>query len=172
MDDDQLMYHISQGDKVAFHTIYKRHGGHLLGYARSFLKRTETAEEITQDIWCKVIRLAPSYKGSGNFVAWIYTLTRNACLNQLRSQSKLQFQEDAGAKEVSDADTEKEFLQKMDLSKLKEAILQLPDQQRISLLLFCVEDMSYDEIARELDLSLSSVKSLIFRARQTLGGLK
>jgi RNA polymerase sigma factor (sigma-70 family) len=174
MTDDDLMVHIAKGDKVAFKELYSRHGGHFLGYARSITQKLESAEEIVQEVWCKVIRLAPAYKPQGQFVAWAYTLIRHASLNMLRNQKRLVYPADTETDYISDTnvgDLEKEILEKSDFKLMKEKLNNLPDSQRIALLLFCVEGLSYDEIASEMETTASSVKSLIFRARQTLGAM-
>ena len=173
-NDDLLMEKIAKGDKLAFKTLFKKHGGHLLGYAQRYLKQKEKAEELTQEIWMKVIRLAPSYKPEGHFVAWLYAMTRNLCLNNLRSENRLVATEDIDEKIDSESiereSMENEVLQKKDFEQIKKAIDNLPDAQRSALLLYVVEEMSYEDIGRELSTSLSAVKSLIFRARKSLQG--
>ncbi len=170
------MAQIALGDRRAFQTLFLRHGGHLLGYAHRFVLSRDRAEDMTQEAWMKVIRLASSYKGTGHFVAWIYTLTRNLCLNELRSENRLVVQETPtpedeirGREQLPSAQSlEDELLQKESLQELKSCLDSLPETQRVALLLYAVEGLSYDDIAREMNSSLSAVKSLIFRARSEI----
>jgi len=171
--DDVLMAKIGRSDMKAFRELFERHGGHVLGYAQKYVSSREKAEDITQDVWMKVIRLAPSYNGEGHFVAWIYTITRNMCLNELRGERRLVVSdtivddaESAQAIELPPAQTlEDEILSKENWAELKGCIDSLPETQRVALLMYAVEDLSYDDIARELETTVGAVKSLIFRAR-------
>jgi RNA polymerase sigma-70 factor (ECF subfamily) len=171
--DDELMARVAHGDSVAFKKLFKKHGGHLLGYAQRYLVQKEKAEEVTQDIWMRVIRLAPNYKSEGHFVAWLYTMTRNLCFNSLRKDKKMLQSEDIDSKieaqSIDRSSLEDEILNRSNFSKIKNAIDQLPLMQRSALLMYAIDGMNYNDIADELSVSLSAVKSLIFRARSSLG---
>ncbi len=171
--DDELIAKIALRDMRAFQVLFLRHGGHLLGYANRYVLARDRAEDITQEIWMKVIRLAPSYQGKGHFVAWLYTLTRNLCLNELRKENRLVVtespvdgDESAGREHLpAQQSLEEEILNKENWLELKAAIDSLPETQRVALLLYAVEDLTYEDIAGEMSTSVSAVKSLIFRAR-------
>lgn len=173
--DDELMKRISEGDKVAFHELFNRHAGHMIGYAQRYLKSAIRSEEVTQEIWMKVIKLSPSYKGSNSFVAWIYTMIRHMCLNIMREENRLVAFDDPqtslAQEEVSPQNLENELLTKQSLAQTKLILERMPDSQRVALLLYVVEELSYEEIATELSTSLTAVKSLIYRARQQLGAV-
>lgn len=174
--DDELIARIAKRDMRAFQTLFLRHGGHLIGYAQRYVLARDRAEDITQEVWMKVIRLASSYQGKGHFVAWLYTLTRNLCLNELRSERRLVVTENIGDSEEAmgrenlppQKTLEEEILNKENWGELKTCIDSLPETQRVALLLYAVEDLSYDDIASELSTSVSAVKSLIFRARSQI----
>lgn len=168
--DDELILKIAQGDKVAFSLLFDRHAAHLLGYAQSYLGKKESGEDATQEIWMKVIRLSSSYSGQGHFVAWLYTLTKNHCLNILRSQNRLVYRDNEfeASEDQSTDDVESQILNNEEMKQVSEGLQRLPEQQRVALLLHVVEGLSYEDVARELETSTSAVKSLIFRARSQL----
>jgi RNA polymerase sigma-70 factor (ECF subfamily) len=176
-DDDDLMGQIAKGDSGAFRRLFEKHGGHVVGYATRYLQSRDRAEDVAQEVWIKVVRLAPSYAGKGHFVAWVYTMIRNHCLNELRSQKRFvslsplsqeESQESLALELPAPDDLENELLKKENWANLKAKIDNLPEVQRVALLLYVVEDLSYEEIAQELNATVSSVKSLLFRARRQL----
>jgi RNA polymerase sigma-70 factor, ECF subfamily len=169
LSDDELIQKVAQGNEMAFATLFDRHNGRFYGYVRSLIKDQNRAEDLTQDFWMKIIRLAESYKSQGSFVAWAYTLLRNASFNELRANKKFDGADATAIEnEISVANFETDILSRFEVSDVKKSIDQLPDNQRVAILLWGVEELTYDDISHEMKLSVSAVKSLIFRARQTL----
>lgn len=172
LEDDELMVKIASGCQKSFSVLFERHGGKILGYAKKILSDHEKAEDVSQEIWMKVVKLAPNYRGEGFFKAWVMTMTRNTCLNILRKDQRLSFKDDVsdvieqGAS--LDDDFEKKMQQSFNLEIIKEALNELPEMQKLTLTLLITEELSYEEIAKEYDLSVSATKSLIFRARKSL----
>lgn len=167
--DDELMKRVAQGNEEAFRHLFRRHGGKLISYARQLLGGDlMKAEDLVQNFWIKALKLAPHYEGRGQFTAWACTLLRNSCLNELRSQRRLLPLQGDVDESADPHGLEEELLQKTALAQVMKHIEALPDQQRTALVMFLSEDVSYQEIARELETTESSVKSLIFRARQNL----
>lgn len=168
--DGELMQLIAQGNKKAFHEVYSRYSALVFGYSLRLLKNRAVAEDITQDVWIKTVRLAASYRGEGSLKGWLLKVTRNTALNHFRDNAKdLQSvpMEDAGA-EVPVEDFERMIFQKAEVAQLKKALDELPEAQRVALIMWVSEKLSYAEIASEMNLSESAVKSLIFRARRAL----
>lgn len=169
--DDELMLAVAQGNEKAFASLFRRHSGKVLGYGTKLLGSKSLGEDISQDVWIKVVKMAPSYQATQNFTAWILTITRNACFDFLRTQVNLvAFDEERGE---SLADVSKESVLEIlsshdEVSAVQAAIAALPDSQRTVLVLWMSEDLSYDDIANQLKTSVSSVKSTLFRARESL----
>lgn len=171
MTDDELMRLIAKGDDEAFDTLFRRHSARVLGYGRSILGSLSLAEDVSQDVWIKVVKMAPSYQTQNTFRAWVTTITRNSCLDILRARSTDVPLDNAtadGLVDVERASIVEIMTAAADINAVRAAIAELPDSQRACLALWMTEELSYEEIARQLDLSLSSVKSLLFRARETL----
>lgn len=168
--DDELMVLVADGDQKAFGELFERHGGKVLGFAKKMLGDLERAEEASQDIWVKVVKQAPSYQKEGYFKSWVMTMVRNHCLNIIRKDKRLSFQEDVGEHIDSEhqASFEKDLLNKYDLEIVSEAMQSLPEKQRVALTILITEELSYEELAETMNASVGAVKSMIFRARKTL----
>ena len=173
LTDDELMSRLARGDQRAFAELFERHAGKILGYACRLVGDKAKAEDVSQDVWLKIVKAAPSYSGSGHFIAWAYTLTRNRALNVIRNAKRL---DEAiavgGGEEGMDIPDREELEVKVmnlaEVERVKQEIDKLPDAQRVALVTWLTEDMTYDELAAHMDTSVSAVKSLLFRARRSL----
>ncbi len=165
---DSLMVQISEGDMNAFELLFNEFSSKVMGYARSIVKNPNLAEEITQDVWMKLVKAAPRFKSQGYFKAWLMTLTRNTCLTYLKKEGKYFPKEDIAQNLEEEEDFEQKLYDQFEIKRLKEALFQLPDSQRVALTLLISEGLTYDKLADSLSLSLSATKSLIYRARQSL----
>ena len=168
--DDQLMQLVSKGDRKAFAQIFDRHSSAVFGYClRTLGGNRAMAEDILQNVWVRVADHAHRYEARGQFKAWLMTITRNETLSQIRKQLPLSEDEEGLPEEgVSDSDAERDYLRQFEARKVHNAIEALPDTQRHALMLSVVEGLSHDEIAAQLGSTVSSVGSLLFRARQEL----
>lgn len=171
--DDELMVQIAKGDQRAFGRLFERHSGKALGYACRLIGDRERAEDVAQEVWLKVVKAAERYEGTGNFIAWLYTLTRHTCLNMIRDQRRLfealASEGEPESFEIPDRRELEETIMKMaEVERVKREIDQLPDSQRLALVAWLTEDLSYDELAAHMSISVPSLKSLLFRARRNL----
>ena len=170
--DIKLMLEFIEGDISAFEQIMNKYKEIVINIAYRFIQNRSTAEDIAQDVFLKIYNSAKSYKPKARLSTWIYKITANICLNELRSQKKY-------LKNISmdEIDETRDFIQtnpfenleKKELKHLvKEAIDSLPDRQRMVIILKKYEDLSYQDISEILGCSLSSVDSLLQRAKQNL----
>lgn len=172
--DDQLMERVAKGDSKAFQGLFDRYGARLLGYCRRFMGDSTRGEDMAQDVWMKVIKAASGYRAEGKFLAWLLSTARNTCLSEMRRASgkfevpSEDIEEQNEMPAASAHDFEMLMDQKHNLDLVKRKIEALPQAQRLVLTMAMSEDLSYEQIAKELELSLAAVKSLLFRARQTL----
>lgn len=166
-----MMKKIAQGCSKSFAALFNAYGSLILGYAYKIIKDKATAEDIAQEVWVKIAKVAPSYQAQGQFKPWIFTMTRNLCFNKLKADKRLHFYEDMTdlSESLEPVDNAEDILvNESKMSQVSSALEDLPENQRIGLLLVTVEGLSYEEVARELNLSLGATKSLIHRARKTL----
>ncbi len=139
----------------------------------------EDAEDLTQEIFTAIYLSIDSYKGDSKLSTWIYSLTVNKAkefirykLRDKRSASStfsLDWLKESTGYDASDENNPlDEVIQKERLELLFAAIEELPDNQRIAYSLNKLDGLSYGEVAESMDISLSSVESLLFRAKQNL----
>lgn len=170
LSDDQCLNKAARGNERAFSELFNRYGDLVFGYCVKLLKDREQAEDISQEVWVKVIRNAEKYNSKGQFRAWLLQIARNACFSFFRKQ-KIRRAEDIEDYEVEDVD-QQSILDLIsieeDRDRVKECINELPENQRVALVIWMTEDKSYEDIAKDMEVSVSSIKSLLFRSRQNL----
>lgn len=168
--DDELMARIQQGDLSAFDTLFARHRGPVFGYCLRVLSGNRPlAEDVSQNAWVKLLRNAGSYGARGQFRSWLLTIARNEAISLLRARKRISEAEPLSEEELKgDFDLEASALDHFDRGRVTAAIDTLPDGQRAALVLWMNEDLTGPEIAKELGLSLLSVKALLVRAKRNL----
>lgn len=169
--DDELMAKIATGCSKSFALLFEAYGSLVLGYATRLMKDRNIAEDMAQEVWVKVAKAAPTYQAQGQFKAWLLTLTRNLCFNKIKADGRLQFFEDTSVLQEEQDLTqnfETQMLFEFNMARIKKGMDELPDNQRISLTLLVTEELSYEQIADHLQISVSATKSLIHRARKNL----
>lgn len=182
LTDEELVLHIQQGSDACFDALVDRYARVVFRVAYGITGRPEEAEDIVQETFLKAFhninRFTPS---KGSVKTWLITIARNQSINVYSSlkRSVLKFFDepdseylDAGSREnplsPPQQDVEALFSAKQELHRVTIGLAQLPERQRTALLLKVQEEMSYEEIASTLKTSVSSVESLIFRARKKL----
>jgi RNA polymerase sigma-70 factor (ECF subfamily) len=169
--DSELLARIADGDHDAFNCLVRRHQGRVLSLAYRFSRDPQDAEELAQEIFFKVWRHARTFRGRAAFSTWLYRLAVNACLNhrqrKKRTPDPLMLPDDLADPEQPTADRGRSVGERERL--LEQAMAELPARQKTALILAVFEGNSYEEIASIMDISLSAVETLLFRARQNLG---
>jgi RNA polymerase sigma-70 factor (ECF subfamily) len=175
-EDVRLMGLIGQGDTAALTQLIERHQTLVLGTVARMLGSNSEVEDIAQQVFIRVWKSAGRYVPRARFTTWLLKITRNLVFNELRRSKRrahLPLQPEPGTDEIPlheaatsapDAAALEHELQRA----IDEAIAQLPETQRMAVILRRYEEMSYDEIADVLDLSVPAVKSVLFRARTEL----
>jgi RNA polymerase sigma factor (sigma-70 family) len=140
----------------------------LRRYARSFLKDTAAADDLVQDTLLRAISHWRQRRSDGDARSWLFTILHNLAINQLRQTARrgdMLPLDDADESDVSAPSTQEDGLRQHDILA---AVNRLSDDQRSVLLLVSVEDLSYAEAARVLDVPIGTVMSRLARARARL----
>ncbi len=182
--DVALMRRTGAGDEAAFAELVQRHQTRVIGTVARMLGADAAgdAEDVAQQVFVRVWKSAARYEPTAKFTTWLFTITRNLVFNELRRRkSRPTFSLDHAAdpggesgarpREAVDpaAPSPDEGIREVEVQRaIDEAIAQLPETQRLALVLRRYEDLPYEEIARVLDLTIPAVKSLLFRARNDL----
>lgn len=171
-DYDRLLLLMKTGDMEAFRILYEETAGKIYGYALSILKHGPDAEEVMQDTFLTVWKQAETYESDGKPLAWMFTIARNLCYMRLRRQTivqgvsleELQEQEHSWEPgQVCDA-----IEQAPEKQALYKALDTLREEERSLLLLHDAAGMKHAEIARVLNIPLSTVLSRYRRALKKL----
>lgn len=175
--DNELIKRVAKGDDDAFRLLFERH--YRLAYSVIYrqLGVQDVAEDLVQEAFLRVYRAAPKYEPTAKFSTWFYTVVTNLCLNYKRDRARdklrlLSGGEDEGSTLENFAQADEPEHDRIDnnerAAKVREAIAELPENQRMALILSRYEDKSYDEVAEILGTTVAAVKSLTSRARETL----
>jgi RNA polymerase sigma-70 factor (ECF subfamily) len=175
-EDVRLMKLVSHGDTSAFETLVERHQSLVGGTVAHMLGSNSDVEDIAQQVFIRVWKSARRYVPRAKFTTWLLKITRNLVFNELRRSKRhahVPLQTDPGAEEFPLKDEKNpapdaSLLQTELQQAIEDAITQLPESQRMALILRRYEQLSYEEISEVLDLSVPAVKSVLFRARTEL----
>ncbi len=171
---------IAQGDEIALRELIEKHQGAVYGTIAKMLGDAVEAQDLAQQVFLRVYRAAGSYRATAQFKTWMFTIVRNLVFNEHRRRSRATLislhppENDYGSPagldlpDTGNKTPDENILQQEMLRKVDEAILALPEQQRLAIVLRRYDEFSYEEIADILKTSVPATKSLLFRARETL----
>jgi len=175
MTDSQLIREIKDGNVQLYKELVTRYERKILLFIYHMLKNSRLdhmAEDMCQETFYKAYRSLHSFREvEASFSTWLYTIARNTVLSELRKhRSGNVYLEDSGYEPSTPNDTlpEQSVLRNERASLVREAINNLPEKQRSALILREYDGMDYQEIANILGQTVSSVKSLLFRARASV----
>ena len=175
--DAQLMLRVKDGDGASFTELLEKHRSPVVHFLFRMVQDRAVAEELAQEVFLRVYRSRNSYEPTAKFTTWLFRIATHLALNWLRDGKNERGQErlddssgEGPIREVPDRGTtvEQKMLYEVRLEEVRRAISALPEKQRAAVLMHKYEEMEYSAIARALDCSESAVKSLLFRAYETL----
>ena len=179
--DVQLMLDVKAGDEVSFELLLRKYRSPLVNFLGRMVRDPGMAEELAQEVFLRVYRARKAYAPSAKFTTWMFRIASNLALNAIRDGRHRQMEismdqpvdigdDQAPAWEVADRrpSVEQELLARDRAAIVQRAIATLPDKQRGAVLLHKYQELDYDEIARILECSEAALKSLLFRAYETL----
>lgn len=164
------------GDMAAFEQLVERHQALVAGTIGHMLGDNSDVEDLAQQVFVRLWKSAKRYTPRAKFTTFLLTITRNLVFNELRRRKRhgtvpLQTEPDGEEMQLKDeqGSTPAASMLEHELqAAVESAIAELPETQRMALVLRRYQDLSYDEIAVVLKQSVPAVKSLLFRARTEL----
>ncbi len=175
--DAQLMLRVKDGDACSFELLLGKYRRPVVNYLYRMVQNQGIAEELAQEVFLRVYRARTSYEPTAKFTTWLFRITTHLALNSLRDRKGEKRQqsldattEDQAPMEVADVrrNREQQLVEDARLESIRDAIAGLPEKQRAAVLMHKYQELDYAQIAGVLGCSVSAVKSLLFRAYETL----
>ena len=175
--DTELMLRVKEGDDASFGVLLEKHRSSVVHFLYRMVQNQAVAEELAQEVFLRVYRSRSTYEPTAKFTTWLFRIATHLALNALRDgkneRSQERLDDDTGdmpARQVSDRrpTVEQSMVYQAGLDEIRRAIAALPEKQRAAVLMHKYEEIEYSQIAKVLSCSESAVKSLLFRAYETL----
>ena len=179
--DVQLMLDVKAGDEASFELLLYKYRTPLVNYLGRMTGDSATAEDLAQEVFLRVYRARSQYAPSAKFTTWMFRIATNLALNARRDGRYRQmevsiheenYQDDGPGRvlEIPDRQpgAEQHLMARDRAALIRRAVEELPEKQRAAVVLHKYEEMDYDQIAGILNCSESALKSLLFRAYETL----
>jgi RNA polymerase sigma-70 factor, ECF subfamily len=179
-DDYKLIRSIQAGDHQAFELLVRRYQRQVANLIYMTMGNRDDVDDIAQEVFIRVYRSLPKFKFDASFFSWVYRITYNLCIDEIRKKkirrvlSLDYLTEDTLEKNRQNKDNaiaSDSLLKEERQSVVQSALQRLSPEHREVLVLREYQDFSYDEIAETLGLKLEAVKSRIFRARREMRDL-
>lgn len=159
-----------QGDDKAFVEIIRDYKDGLILYLNGFVNNILTAEELTEDVFFKLVTKKPRFNEKSSFKTWLYTIGRNTTVDYLRRNSK---QKEVSAEEIREIEDERlsleqSYIKQERLLLIHRTLEKLKPEYKQVLWLVYFEDFSQKETAKIMKKSVHSVETLVYRARLAL----
>ena len=177
------MLDVKAGDEQSFELLLHRYRTPLVNFLYRMVRSREQAEDLAQEVFIRVYRARDEYVPSAKFTTWLFRIATNLALNSLRDHRHEKLDISMDAPVVADAEDgdekpfevadkhptiEQELVEEARKKMIRHAIEKLPEKQRAAVLLHKYQELDYAEIAKILSCSESALKSLLFRAYETL----
>src|SRR5579862_5495263 len=177
VQDAELMMRVRGGDETSFALLLERHRRPVVHFLYRMIQNQAVSEELGQEVFLRVYRSRATYEPTAKFTTWLFRIATHLALNWLRDarnrqkQRSIDEEKDEGPPRELAAGgptVEQELVNRAKLREIRQAIEALPAKQRAAVLMHKYEEMEYVQIAKTLGCSESAVKSLLFRAYETL----
>jgi len=178
------MLDVKSGDARSFELLLQKYRTPLVNFLYRMVRDRASAEDLAQEVFLRVYRARKDYVASAKFTTWLFRIATNLALNAVRDgryhQLEISLDQRVSTGDANEvvapmldvADRkpgiEQQLLDRDRVAMIRQAINKLPEKQRVAVLLHKYHELDYDEIARILECSESALKSLLFRAYETL----
>jgi len=176
--DQQLVERVQRGDKHAFDLLVLKYQHKIVGLVGRYLRDQSEVQDVTQEAFIKAYRALPRFRGDSQFYTWLYRIAINTAKNYLVSRSRRppdtdidvtegEFQDNSAV--LRDIENPENALASEQLEEvIYQAIEDLPEELKVAVTLREFEGLSYEEIAEVMECPVGTVRSRIFRARESI----
>jgi RNA polymerase sigma-70 factor, ECF subfamily len=175
--DPQLLERARAGDSAAFGELIRPHLASVRRFAYAFARRWSDADDLAQEALFKAYRAIGSFEGRASLATWLYSVTRSVCLDHYRGKlaharsAEDPLEDHAENAPASQAGPDGLLEAKGEAERLWQALKMLPAEFRVPLVLFEIEGLAYEEIARIESVPIGTIRSRLSRGRQQLKAL-
>jgi len=173
--DNDIIRQVLEGEERRYALLVDRYKDRAMTLALRILANREEAEEAVQDAFVRAFRSLGRFRGDSEFSTWLYRILHNVAISTLRRRGRLTqvpYDDDAGIDLEEPPEDDGGLLagveQRQMMALVEEALEELPERYRIVVSFFYIQEMKYDEIAAVLDVPMGTVKTLLFRGRESL----
>ena len=176
--DRELVRRVQNGEKEAFDVLVLKYQHKLLKLISRYIRDSSEALDVAQESFLKAYRALPNFRGESAFYTWLYRIAINTAKNHLVAESRRPPVSDVDAVDAEQFDGEsdlKEYatperllLKEEIQNTVADAIGELPEDLKMAITLRELEGLSYEEIAHAMDCPIGTVRSRIFRARESI----
>lgn len=179
-DDTEVMLRVKAGDTSAFDYLVGKYRRPMVGYMYRMAHNAAVAEELAQEVFLRVYRSRETYSASAKFTTWLYRIATNLAVNHARDTRHERPEvtvsldepdpESGTTMDLADStiSVEQSILRRERLAAIRQHVQELPERQRMAVLMHKFQGMDYKQIGEVLKLSEAATKSLLFRAYETL----
>jgi RNA polymerase sigma-70 factor (ECF subfamily) len=180
LSDAQVMLRVKGGDESAFEYLVQKYRRPMLSFMYRMAHNTAVAEDLAQEVFLRVYRSRETYEASAKFTTWLYRIASNLAVNHARD-TRHQRPENTVSLDEPDQESgltmdvpddsltaEESIVKRERLAAIRQRVQALPERQRTAVIMHKYQQMDYRQIAEVLKLSESAIKSLLFRAYETL----
>lgn len=168
--DEALMLQVRSGHTGMLAELFERHNRQVYGLFYRMSGSRELSEDLTQDVFLRILRYRETYQPHTSFTPWMYGIARNAFIDQMRKRRPESAWEDGMPEMQSQEPAADERLRaRQETEILERALASLPADKREVLILSRYQDLRYEEIGRILGCEPNAVKQRVFRAVKLLG---
>ena len=176
--DQEWMLRLQAGDPEAFNVLVEKYRAPVIHFLYRMVHESALAEQLAQEVFLRVYRSRKRYQPRARFTTWLFRIATNAALNAVRDGRRRRAREtsvenDAASSVVAaladpGPNVEQRMVEAERREQIRQAVEALPEKQRLAVLLHKYQELDYAEIAEILGCSESALKSLLFRAYETL----
>lgn len=167
-DEEIISLYLKNKESKIIDELYKRYSHLVFGVCLKYLKQKENAEDTTLEIFYHLGKKIEKHTIQ-NFKSWLFTITKNTCLMQLRKKNPQYIEiENTHVSEDYDDSIKSKEINELKLNLLEEALVELSIDQHFCIKAFYLEKKSYDEIVKNSNYSLNEVKSFIQNGKRNL----
>ena len=167
-EDEWLVVRCQLGERPAFDELIDRWHGPLSQYVRRLAPDDDSAREIVQDVWVRVLRGIGKLRDSGKLRPWLFGIARRTLMDRLRDRYAEPSGVDIDSAEIPADQDPVAFDLEEEVQAMERQLALLPRKEQETLTLFYLRELSLEQVAEVLDIPAGTVKSRLFRARQML----